>query len=230
MSTGVLHTFYCSNQWKLFREGIILTRGTICQRCGKHIFESGDIQIHHTPIELTGQNYKDVNISLNPDNVELICSTCHNKEHDRWCGAKKRHKGIFIVYGAPLSGKKTFVKENMNRGDLVIDIDELYSAISFMDIYDKPDNLKNNVFAIKNLLIDNIKTRYGNFNSAWIIGGYPLVAERQRLELELGAETILIRCTKDECLRRLDVCRGYRQDNKTEWKRYISEWFDKFTE
>lgn len=229
MSTGALHAFYNSKTWLIFRQDIITERGTICQECGKKIYESRDIQIHHTPIELTEDNYRDVNISLNPENVKLICSRCHNKAHGRFVGGiKRRPRGVYLVCGPPMSGKTSYVLDNMTVGDMVIDMDRLYEAISFQDRYDKPDNLKYNVFALKNLLIEQIKTRYGNFNSAWIIGGYPLLAERERMARDLGAEVIMMECSKEECMRRLKHCNDYRMQHKTEWVRYIEEYFEKF--
>jgi predicted kinase/DNA-directed RNA polymerase subunit RPC12/RpoP len=229
MSEGVLHAFYCSKPWLVFRQQIIIDRGTVCQYCGKHIFISSDIKIHHTPAELTEDNYKDVNIALNPENVKLICARCHNKAHGRFCGGRKKERGIYLVTGPPLSGKSTYVKENMTAGDLVVDMDKLYQAISYQDLYNKPDNLKYNIFAVKNLLVDNIKKRYGNFNSAWVIGSYPLRSERDRMAKELGAEVIVLDCTQEECIRRLERVVDGRKENKSEWTKYIQQYFESFT-
>ena len=35
-------------------------------------------------IRLTVDNVNDTNISLNQDNLELLCKECHNKEHGRF--------------------------------------------------------------------------------------------------------------------------------------------------
>lgn len=233
MSTGVLHRFYCSKEWRTFRELIIDTRsknGVICEDCGKTILQMNDIHIHHTPIELTEANYMDRMISLNPDNVKMICKDCHDKAHDRFCGKrKKKERGIYIVCGPPMAGKTSYVMENMTAGDLVIDMDKIYAALSLRELYDKPDNLKYNVFAIKNMLVEHIKTRYGNFRSGWIIGGYPNKVERERLAYELGAEVVSLVITKDECYSRLESCKDYRGQHKGEWKKYIDEWFENYS-
>ncbi len=236
MSTGVLKAFYNSKEWIIFREQFVLDHmkqndGIICTECKKHIFERGDIQLHHSPIELTEDNYKDVRISLNPDNIKLICRRCHNKEHNRFCGGKhkRREKAVYIVYGAPMAGKKTFVYENMEPGDIVIDMDLLYQAVSMMPMYDKPDNLKYNVFSIRNHLIDNIKTRYGGFRSAWVIGGYPEKFIREKLSDDLRAELIYIEADKEICIERLNECHDYRADHKKEWIQYIENWFEEYS-
>lgn len=235
MSSGVLKKFYNSDEWKVFRQQIIMSRrkngAVICEKCEKRIVISKHIQVHHE-IELTEDNYKDANISLNPDNVKVWCHICHNKHHGRFSGGghKRREKAVYIVYGAPLSGKSSYVIEHMEKGDLVVDMDKLYEAVSFMDPYDKPDNLKYNVFSIRNHIIDNIKTRYGGFRTAWIVGGYANKVERERLAQELGAKLLLVNATREECINRLDTCNDYRQEHKEEWIGYIDKYFENFVE
>jgi hypothetical protein len=235
MSTGVLKKFYGSSEWLTFREQIILNRmingRVICEKCGKQIVVSKHIQVHHI-IELTEDNYKDVNISLNPENVLVWCHNCHNKHHGRFCGGghKRKEKAVYVVYGPPMSGKTSYVIEHMEVGDIVVDMDELYKAVSFMPKYNKPDNLKYNVFAIRNSIIDNIKTRYGGFRTAWIVGGYQRKAERQRLIETLGATPIFLDVSKEDCIKRLDICNDYRSEHKDEWKEYIEKWFNDYRE
>jgi len=236
MSTGVLHAFYNSKQWIIFRGQYILKhvqqhKGVICTTCGKHIFNRGDIQLDHYPIELTEDNYLDVNISMNEDNIELKCMSCHNKRHGRFNGGghKRKEKSVYIVYGPPMSGKITYVIENMEPGDLVVDMDRLYQAISLRPTYDKPDNLKYNVFSIRSHIIDNIKSRYGGFRAAWIVGGYPEKFIREKLAEDLGAELIFVDTSKELCIDRLQCCSDYRADHKDEWKQYIDKWFEDYS-
>uniref|UniRef100_UPI0026034017 HNH endonuclease n=1 Tax=Clostridium sp. TaxID=1506 RepID=UPI0026034017 len=221
MSTGVLKRFYNSKEWLLFRQEILLSRRKdgriICEKCGKTIVISKHMQVHHI-VELTEDNYKDVNISLNPENVLIWCHICHNKHHGRFSGGghKRREKSVYIVYGPPMCGKSSYVIEHMEVGDIVVDMDKLYEAVSFMPSYNKPENLKYNVFAIRNSIIDNIKTRYGGFRTAWIIGGYPNKVEREKLALDLGAKLIYLETDRDTCISRLSSCDDYRSENKEE--------------
>lgn len=101
-----LHKFYTSKEWYDFRLRIIAERGPRCEHCKELIEESKDIIIHHI-IELTEENVGDVSISLNPDNVEIVCFDCHNKIHLRF--GYKPEKRVYLVYGPPLSGKSTYV-------------------------------------------------------------------------------------------------------------------------
>lgn len=237
MSEGVLKAFYNSKAWIIFRQQYIIKqlkdkKKIICSICNKIIIESADMQLHHTPIELTEDNYKDTNISLNEKNIKIACRRCHNKEHGRFCGGahKRREKAVYIVYGPPLSGKASYVQDNMEPGDLVVDMDRLYSAISLLPMYDKPDNLQYNVFSIRNHIINNIKTRYGGFRTAWIIGGYPERYMRDKLVEDLGAETIFIDASKEECIERLNMCTDFRSTQKNDWIQYIERWFENFSQ
>lgn len=232
MSDGKLHTFYCSEKWRTFRAMIIIERtkenGIFCERCGKRINESDKIHIHHSPIELTEKNYMDVSISLNPSNVQMICQACHNVVHPRGSGNKRKDHAVYIICGPPMSGKTTYVQAHMLPGDIVMDMDRLYEAISFLDRYNKPECLKYNVFHIRNCILDQIKNRYGKYNTAWIIGGYARKVERERLAYETGADIIVMNTKKEECIQRLENCGDYRGQHKDQYKGYIEKWFEEF--
>lgn len=225
----ILQRFYASTEWRIFRINLILKRSydgyVVCEKCKKNIIDQTEIHAHHK-IELTPENVKDHSISLNPELVELICHDCHNKEHNRF--GYTASKNVYIVYGSPLAGKKTFVRDNMQAGDIVVDMDKLFEAISMQHIYEKPSNLLANVLNIKSLLIDNIKMRYGKWYNAYIIGGYANRFTRERIADELGAELIFIEATKEECYTRLDADKD-RQYRKAEWKSYIDKWFDEYS-
>lgn len=222
---AVLKSFYASEKWINFRLGLINERGTKCSRCGERIARSRDLIGHHK-VELTPENVYDYTISLNPDQVDLVCFDCHNKEHNRF--GYKGTKQVYLVYGPPMSGKASYVRQSISREDIVVDMDRLYEAITMLPSYDKPDQLFSNVIGIHNQLIDNIKTRYGRWNNAWVIGGYADKYKREKLANDLGAEIIFCDISKEECLRRLSVDehRRYRQD---EWQGYINKWFEQYT-
>lgn len=221
---AILKSFYASEKWQKFRLAIIAERGLRCEHCGDIVTKPRELTIHHI-IELTPENVSDVNISLNPDNVMVVHHECHNEIHKRF--GHKPEKAVYIVYGPPMSGKTSYVIENMQRGDIVVDMDRLYAAVSMLPYYDKPDNLFSNVRGIHNLLLDNIKTRYGKWNNAWIIGGYADKYKRERLANDLGAELIFCDVSKEECIKRLefDEDRRLRSD---EWEEYINKWFEQY--
>lgn len=73
-----LHRFYKSKEWLLARTLKINATGGKCERCTA----IGE-EVHHK-IRLTIDNVNDANISLNQDNLELLCRDCHNEEHGRF--------------------------------------------------------------------------------------------------------------------------------------------------
>jgi len=200
MAQDFARWLYVSKAWRELRFNLIIERGPVCQRCSEVVIDTSKLIAHHR-IPLSPANINDINITLNQENIEIICFDCHNVEHRRY-GCNKHN--VYIVYGSPLSGKNTLVNQLSRYGDMVLDIDKLYECISGQSLFDKPNNLRFNVFVLRDKMIDMIKTRYGDWHDCYIIGGYPNKQERKRLARELGAELIYVDSTKDECLQRVD--------------------------
>lgn len=225
----MLTDFYTSKPWRDLITVLKLERRNeygelICEFCGKPIVKAYDCIGHHT-VPLNELNYTDANISLNKDLIQFVHHRCHNKIHDRL--GLSCTKQVFLVYGAPLSGKSTWVEESMSVGDLIVDIDNIWQCVSGCGRYVKPNRLKQNVFAVRDALLDMVKVRRGNWLNAYVIGGYPLISERERLIKELGARPIFVDASKDECIARLEN-NGAGRDVR-EWEKFIGEWFERYT-
>lgn len=221
MSQDFARKLYTSKAWIDLRFNLIVERGPVCQKCGKVIADTSKLIGHHT-VKLTPQNVNDVNIALNPKLIELACLKCHNKEPGHFNGRKS--KNVYIVYGSPLSGKTTLVNQLMEYGDMVLDVDKLFETIS--GLYDKPNNLRFNVFALRDKMIDMIKTRYGEWHDAYVVGGYPNKQDRERLARELGAELIYCEATKEECCNRAIALQTVNGD----WLKYVNKWWGEYVE
>lgn len=222
----MLNDFYRTKEWLNLIQVIRLERisedGLIyCEHCGKPITRKYDCIGHHK-IYLTESNVNDVNIALNPDNIALVHHVCHNKIHNKLGYVSKQ---VYLVWGSPLAGKSTFVQSNMDYGDLIVDIDSIWQCVSGQERYVKPNRLKINVFGIRDALLEQVKYRCGNWNNAYIIGGYPLIGERERLIKSVGARDIFIDCEYNECIARLKASKDGR--DVSEWKKYIDDWWRK---
>ena len=218
-----LYNFYRSDKWtnllKVIRdERLTPDKFLYCEYCGKPIVRAYDCIGHHV-IELTEENYTDANISLNPDNIQLVHHKCHNLIHNKLSYSGRQ---VFIVYGSPLAGKTSYVREAMNEGDLIVDIDNIWSCISGCDRYVKPNRLKSVVFSVRDNLLESVRYRRGKWLNAYVIGGYPYQAERERLADQLGARLIHIDTSKGECLNRLSQC---EDRDIVEWAKYIDDYF-----
>lgn len=223
-----LFEFYKSQEWETFRKVVIAERtkedGFIYDEVtGRPIVKAYDIILHHKE-ELTEENVFDFNVSLNPDNIMIVSHKTHNIIHNK-LGHKMRD--VFLVYGPPCSGKRSWVDANWSEGDLIVDIDSIWQAVSGCNRYVKPNRLKAVVFKTRDALIDAVKYRLGKWTNAYIIGGYPLQSERERISRELGAREIFIEATAEECLQK------WQEDEERkkipEFEQYIAEWFRNYT-
>ena len=225
-----LSAFYRSAQWVKLLQVIKLERQNdqgeiICAHCGQPITRAYDIIGHHV-IELNETNVCDADISLNPDNIVFVHHRCHNRIHNKLRYGEDVRQ-VYLVYGSPMSGKTTFVKDSMNAGDLVVDIDSIWQCISGCDRYVKPGRLNSCAFIIRDTLVDIIKHRTGKWLNAYIIGGYPLISERERMCRELGAREIFINTSQAECLHRLNNLSDGR--DVEQWTSFIDEWWRRYT-
>ena len=225
---SVRQAFYKSAKWEAFRENIISERtepdGTLrCTHCGKAITHKYDTIVHHIE-ELTDENVGDAMISLNPDNVEIICFKCHNEAHHRF--GYKVYKRVYIVHGAPFAGKEDYVNCIADTDDLIVNIERLWTAVKCNRLHDytKPDALKAIVFGLRDKLYADIQYRRGKWATAYVIATLPMVGERERLADMLGAELIHIDTDKDTCMMRA------AEKNFSDAKTWIEKYFEEFSE
>lgn len=224
-----LQQFYNSQEWRQLRQMLIAERvnpddGILyCQHSGKPLLNSFDIVAHHIK-PLTMQNVNDYSISLNPDNILLVSQQAHNEIHARfgYCTQRK----VYIIHGAPCSGKTSFVDSIKGNSDLIVDIDNLWEAVTGRRYY-KPAALKAAVFAMRDALLETVKTRAGKWERCFIIEGLPYKAERERRSVVYGAELIHIDTDEQTCLQRLQADDS-RREYAAEWRQYIADYFNRY--
>lgn len=215
--------FYKSRTWEKFVQGLRSERATaegfvICEHCGKPIVKAYDCIGHHVE-ELTEENVDDALVALNPANVQLVHFRCHNEIHKRFGYAERLVQHVYIVYGAPFAGKRDWVNEVAEPGDIVCDINDLWTAVSTHS--GKPNECKSVVFGLRDALLDMIKVRRGKWRNAYVVGGYPLRNERDRLADMLGADKLIhVNTPKEQCLLNAHTAEG---------KQWVLDWFDRFS-
>lgn len=80
--------FYKSQAWQNTRNAYAKSVGGLCEIClSKGIYKAGEIVHHKTHI--TPDNINDPNITLDWNNLTLVCRECHTELHDR---SHKRYK------------------------------------------------------------------------------------------------------------------------------------------
>ena len=220
------HEFYNSTEFRALRKELINTRkdkdGVLrCEHCGKPLLKDHEIIAHHKE-EITAANLNNVNITLNPDNIELIHLHCHNKHHNRFGYNIKK---VYIIHGSACAGKSTFVNKEKSKNDLVVDIDLIWQALNGGKKYEKPEELKAVVFNVYNELINQVAIRAGKWQTAYIISAEPRKAKRDRLAELVNAEQIYIDCDKETALKRLKADKERKHVLK-QWEQYIKDYYD----
>lgn len=235
MTFKSLRAFYNGELWDICKKGIATERADAegfirCEICGKRTkafipkaeADNRNALVYHHKIPLTIANVNNFDISLNPEKIQCLCWKCHNDVHNRFT---RPTRNVYIVTGAPLSGKSSFVKENMTVGDLIYDLDSIWQAISGQERYIKPKGLYPFVDAMARELKAQIKMMRNG--TAWVITGAPSASQRQSLARELDGEVIHIDTDKTTCLERLHESPSGRDIQL--WTGYIEEYFDRYT-
>lgn len=226
-----LADFYRSKAWEAFIRVLADERadenGVIwCEHCGAPIILKYDRIAHHKK-HLTLSNVNDATIALNPENIALVHHKCHNEIHERFGFAQPRAprcKKVYLIHGSPCSGKSTYAASVAGPGDIILDMDAIWACISAQDSgghFCRDERLRHNVFKIRDCMLDMIKTRYGEWANAYIIGGYPRIMERERMATLYGAEIIHIDTPKEICLQRAS-------QRPKEWAGFIENYWDTF--
>ena len=68
-------SFYNSSAWIKCSRAYMQSKGYVCERCGD------PASVCHHKIYLTPENLNDPHITLNWENLECLCHTCHTLEH-----------------------------------------------------------------------------------------------------------------------------------------------------
>jgi len=80
---SAINRFYRSAAWQQARLLKITSANGRCEKCGG----VGE-EVHHI-VHVTPSNVGDLNVTLNHNNLILLCKECHNKEHLRFGGRKE---------------------------------------------------------------------------------------------------------------------------------------------
>lgn len=74
------NTFYSSQAWQNCRRAYKSYRGGLCERCLTMGLYTPGTEVHHK-IPLTPDNLADPDVTLNFQNLMLLCDSCHKAVH-----------------------------------------------------------------------------------------------------------------------------------------------------
>lgn len=198
---------------------MVLREEPLCQTCGDPASEVD----HIVSRERGGEDTR--------ENLQGLCKPCHSRktvEVDRGFGGMPGGQSgglpvVTLVAGPPGAGKSRWVRERMRWGDLLLDMDALYIALSQLPQYDKPDVLLPFVMEAKDAVLSRL-ARPSQLGRAWIVTTAPKRMERDRLKRTLRARVVVLETSPSECERRIseDERRSVRANL---WREMIERWW-----
>jgi len=109
---------------------------------------------------------------------------------------------VFVVHGAPASGKTSYVMQNKGDNDVVFDFNKVMSALSGLPPHQKNKNLITYCTDIRSLIIEKA-LRQPSVDKTWIITTQ--VGDDMKGQLsDIPVEYIHIDTPKEECLKRIE--------------------------
>lgn len=129
---------------------------------------------------------------------------------------------IRVVYGPPMGGKTTYVLNHCNAGDLILDIDRIYEAISGLSPREKRKDLLPYAIFVFDALVEKIRQLP---HDAWIIT--TIKEKADRIEKVFKAQRIDLIPLMDECLKRIKGDSGRDTDY---YREIIKNWYSQYKE
>ena len=134
-----------------------------------------------------------------------------------------------IICGPPGAGKSTYVRTHKEHGDLIVDLDELYRAVSGLAGWQKPEQLVDYVLSVHKFMIDRINPEpsMNKYPNAWVIISGARKEDREFMQKKLNADVIVLDVPASECLRRSEQDDD-RIGHGIPWGKLIRQWWDEY--
>lgn len=134
---------------------------------------------------------------------------------------------VTIVCGPPGAGKSTYVDRHRQAGDLVVDVDALYRALTLQDGREKPETIRPFVLAARDAIIARLERAPAKLRAAWIIAGSGNLEQRQQWRRRLRAGVVILPTPAAECLDRMRR-QGRPADHIREMEAVCARWHREF--
>lgn len=205
---------YHSKEWTAVRNTYI-AQHPLCEDClsqGQYITAT---EVHHIKPLSEGGRLLDIH------NLRSLCHACHMRTHGFKDNTKHKDTEINVVYGAPCSGKTTFVNKRFRHKDLVFDLDMILSVMSNTPVHSYAcQGHIDAMLAMRSALISYLADRSCTVSRAWII-----ITDPGRIRRQLPLATYwCIDTPQDVC-----IARAVEANRGTEILNAIKHYFLKIT-
>lgn len=132
---------------------------------------------------------------------------------------------VYIIEGAPGSGKTTYVQSRKQPGDIVIDLDLLASALQG-DVVAHPDYtpVMDAVISAREAVYKTIRNRSGQWKSAYIIISSSDAKHVESIADQLGGTVVTMDTDLGQCITQIQ--NDPTRPNKEHDIKLAQQWYD----
>ena len=127
---------------------------------------------------------------------------------------------VYLIYGSPCSGKSTYIKGHFQTGDIVCDVDRIFSALCFNEEHQTELYAQEVASMLHMELLEIIRDRKGDWKNAYVVS---LANTKEKLQLEKE------RINADECIyidTPYEVCIERAKERPFYFQWIIQDWFE----
>lgn len=135
---------------------------------------------------------------------------------------------IYVVCGPPGAGKTTYALKHMSPGDVIIDWDFLFTAISGQPAHHNEASLNELVADLRDHLIEMIGYGYPGVRNFWVTLCAPRQETRDYWRNNYGAKVIVLKERISTCLARL--AKDPTRHDWQKWRPHVERWWKEFRE
>ena len=186
-----------SGPWRRIRAQVLERDGGLCQIRGPRCTTVATAVDHIIPVASGGAWF-------DPQNLRGACTTCNNgriasQRNEAWRTARTR---IALIVGPPGAGKTTYVNENRNPGDLVVDYDAIAVALGGDHALVGSDSLHGATMAARNAVLTKLRQGKLDVARCWLISANPraeqILPYHSVVKIDPGIDAVLARLDERE--------------------------------